>query len=131
MFNKKELKNLEIANGRRRERTMTEQEITEEVVSKVERLLENGLLKKNLKKVIISNDMSVSNSYRNAAYYTAYSAHLTAKGTIKKIYIWEESCSHCPYGGYSIDADMEINIEDYSKEQIEFAIKAQMFKGNL
>jgi len=131
MFNKKELKNLEIANGRRRERTMTEQEITEEVAFKVEILLENGLLKKNLNKVIISNNMSVSISHRNRAYYTAYSAILTGKGTIKNIKVWESSCGQCAYGDYNIDADIRINTEDYSLEQIELAIKSQLFSGNL
>lgn len=130
-MNKKELEMLVKANGKRRERTLTEEEIIKEVADRVNGLLEKGLLKKNLGKLVISNRCALCNSYKSLAYYTRYTARLTGKGTIKDIDIYESTCPHEPYGGYSVNAELKINVVDYTPEQIDRAIKAQIFRGNL
>jgi len=86
-MNNKELEMLKITNGKRKTRTLTVEEIENEVAAEIEELLNGGLLKKNIKHVVVYNECFVANSYQASAAHTAYTAKLTAKGTIKSIEI--------------------------------------------
>jgi hypothetical protein len=74
------------ANGNRRERTLTLEQIIAEIEAKVSSL---KVLSKNVKYIQIQNKCVLPNSYKYTAYYTHYIATLTNSGKIASIEVSE------------------------------------------
>lgn len=113
MKNRKWVKEIEKANGRRRTRTVTLGEIEkkiEEVLSQIK------VKKKNLKYIKIQNEIGVCKSYKYRAYYTKWVVTLTQHGKIKTLEATEEQAKQIRYGADEVCASIsEENIEEISK----------------
>lgn len=128
---KKTEQDLRKANGYRRERVLTLDEIENEVNNKVENLLKQGMKKKYLNRLTIYNNYSLPKSYKYSAYYTHYCVTLNKNGDIKKLTISEDSCYKESYGGYDVNYNIDLKDNDFTPYQIKESLKKQIICGNL
>lgn len=112
-------KEIESANGSRRARIVTLQEIKEKVEKIVNEYSGN---KKNIRYLEIENKISVSKSYNYCTYYTKWKATLTHEGNIKTLKCSEEKSQEKPFGEDSIIVNISIeNIEKITGCKLENA----------